>query len=207
MKRSELKDLIRKVIEEGTEIEDTILTGKKVEEDEEAEDSEDEDSEETEEDSEDEIPAGSDLEKTYIGMIEKSIKDELSAVISYVIMANVLEGTDAEGDVSAHLLEHADDEYVHFKELIAYANNHGVLDKIKIEIDSELVNNLPSELEDVVELTQELETGAIELYNEMANVALDARDFETYDFAKDAMTDEMGHFDDFSIWSGDVRSF
>lgn len=146
-------------------------------------------------------------EKQMTDLISKNIKDELTAVLIYVKMANSFAGTNAQSDVSGHLLEHADDEYGHFKSLVEYAYNHSVGDDVVIDIDLEAVKSAPTDMAGAIAKAQELETGAIASYKAMAKLAFENEDYETHEFAVDIMNDEMGHFDDFALYDGNTRGF
>lgn len=176
MKRTELKQIIKSVIEESK------LKGKVIEE------------------------AKGNYEKEITKLIEKSMKDELSSAIAYHKMSEIIEGYGNESDLAAHLQAHADDEWGHFKELLTYAADHGVIDKIKIEIDSKIIES-PTDTKKVIAKVQELETTAFETYKEMATLAVKNEDIETYEFMQGLMNNEMGHFDDFNTYTGEVRKF
>lgn len=137
-----------------------------------------------------------------ISMISKVIRDELTSSLVYIRMAESLEGMVVE-DVAKILREHADEEYGHYKELVAFAYNHNITPIINI--DYEKINTAPTNLEAVIMFTQSLETTAIEDYKSISLKAKDNNDVETMEFFKELIMKEMEHFDDLASFVGQKR--
>ena len=80
---------------------------------------------------------------TFIELFQKAVQDELTASIVYIKMAKSLKGFDGTV-VAEHLVEHADEEYEHYKKLIDFAEKHGYIDQIDFtKIDKDVINNAP----------------------------------------------------------------
>jgi len=148
---------------------------------------------------------GIDYESKLVSFLNKVISDELSASVMYAKAANELVGLGS-SEVSEELSSHSKEEYEHFTELIEFASKHGLLDKISICLDEDVVNFSPlSDAKYVMKKVQELELSAIEDYSRMAKCAMKHGDIETAKFMKEIMSDEISHFDDLAFVNGDKR--
>ena len=141
-----------------------------------------------------------------VSIFTKAIRDELSASIAYRFMAESLVGMETE-ELRDELIEHADEEYTHFTELVTYASNHGILANLRPELDSSVVHNYPTEARAIMGFVQDLEMQAIRDYISAAKFARHHGDIETCAFFKELASDERGHFDDLAPMTGDTREF
>jgi ferritin len=137
-----------------------------------------------------------------IEKINKVVVDEITTSMAYTKMAEALEGININA-VAEILHAHADEEHNHFKSIVAYAYNHGVIPILCVNAD--VVNGIPSTLEAVILYTQNLEQIAIADYKEMSVVAEENGDSETAEFFKALMLKEMEHFDDMAAFIGQKR--
>jgi len=146
-----------------------------------------------------------DYREKMIAFLNKVLKDELSAAIFYRKASLELVGSDVDG-ISKELAIHADEEMVHFNNLLAFAANHGLSDEINIELDQSVVMFSPlTDPYSVMRKVQELEKDAINDYNKSAMCAMKNNDLEAHEFFKGLMQDEVGHFDDLAHVNGDTR--
>lgn len=133
-------------------------------------------------------------------IFNKAIVDELSAASVYHAMAANI--TDAK--LAEELHAHGDEEFKHYKQLLEFALNHGLI--LCYGIDSKVINNVPKSKEAILKVVQSLETNAIKDYKESALIAREEKDLETEEFFMDLMKEEMRHFDDLAQYTGVNRS-
>jgi len=139
-------------------------------------------------------------------MFTQAIHDEFTSAIIYFKMGYAIRGLTAT-KVADEIIGHAKEEFDHAGQVIEYCANHGIDADLEYSIDEERINNSPTDVEGVIKETQNLETGAIELYNKIAQFAEDNRDYETREFATDLMIIEQGHFDDVALFTNQTRGF
>lgn len=144
----------------------------------------------------------SEYKKFITDKINKALNDEMTSSISYLKMANELQGINMKA-VSTILLEHADEEYSHYKEILEYAVNHNI--KPIFDIDLIKINSTPTDLMKVISFTQTLEKEAIADYLEISKVALENSDIETQEFFEDILEDEHHHFDELAPFISQKR--
>lgn len=144
----------------------------------------------------------------FMELFQKAITDELTAVATYHKMAQSLFVGLDEQRVAEHLIEHADEEYGHYKELQDFAQRHGFNKKLDFSaINQEVFNNAPmGNMREAMMYHQELETGAIDDYRAMALFGEEHDSPEVHFFFQELMADEMKHFDDIADWTGQSRS-
>jgi len=130
-------------------------------------------------------------ETKMIQIFNKAIQDEIQAAVSYKILAENIDNF----HIKKEIQEHADEEYKHYSELIEYAANHNILNKLTY---TPRVESLPTDEAQIIDYIQELETEAYKLYKESADIANQEGDTETRLFFEELMRDEMKHFDDLS---------
>lgn len=141
-------------------------------------------------------------EKKVVELINKALKDELSAASSYQCMAEITEN----GTLAQELSEHADEEFAHYKKIIGFVFSHGLESKVNFSLDLEVSNDFPDETTRIIEFTQELETQAMEDYRQIALLARENNDLETEAFFLGLMQEEQAHFDDLSRYNGTKRT-
>lgn len=143
----------------------------------------------------------------FIELYQKTLTDELTAVLAYHKMAQSLFIGLDEQRVAEHLIEHADEEYQHHKELQDFAQRHGFQKKLDFsKINQEIFNNAPTgNAMQAMMYHQELETGAIADYQALALYGEENNSPEVYEFFRELMMDEMTHFDDIADWTGQSR--
>lgn len=143
----------------------------------------------------------------FIEMFQKALSDELTAVLTYNKMAQSLFIGLDEQRVAEHLIEHADEEYAHHKELQDYAQRHGFQSKLDFsKINQDIFNNAPlGNMKEAMLYHQELETGAIADYKALSLFGEEHDNPEVYEFFRELMNDEMVHFDDIADWTGQSR--
>ena len=144
----------------------------------------------------------------FMELYQKAISDEITAVAAYHKMAQSLFVGLDEQRVAEHLIEHADEEYGHWKELQDFAQRHGFQKLLDFSaITQEIFDNAPTgSMRDALMYHQELETGAIADYQALALFGEENDSPEVYEFFNELMHDEMKHFDDFADWTGQSRS-
>ena len=144
----------------------------------------------------------------FIEMFQKAITDELTAVAAYNKMAQSLFIGLDEQRVAEHLIEHADEEHGHWKELQDFAQRHGFQKKLNFSIiNKQIFDNAPEgAIKDALMYHQELEATAIDDYKSLALYGEENDSPEVYEFFNELMHDEMKHFDDFADWTGQSRS-
>lgn len=140
-----------------------------------------------------------------IAMLNKLVKDEMSAAIFYEKAANELTGPEA-GSIASELKEHAGDEIKHFNQLIEFASSHDVLGEIKVELDESVVQFSPlTDIKIVMKKVQELEKQAIDDYTKAALCAKKHDNIEANKFFSKIMNEEIEHFDELAYVNGDTR--
>jgi len=145
----------------------------------------------------------------FMELFQKAISDELTAVAAYNKMAQSLYIGLDEQRVADHLIEHADEEHGHWKELQDFAQRHGFQKELNFSlIHKEIFDNAPTNgnITEALMYHQELETGAITDYQALALFGEENNSPEVYEFFNELMHDEMKHFDDFADWTGQSRS-
>lgn len=131
--------------------------------------------------------------KYIISKISKVLNDELTAAVLYFKMANELQGISS-GTVSKILKEHGDEEFGHFKNILEFAINHNIVPILGV--DTVAINKNPTDLIEVIMLTQNLEKTAMSDYKEIVTNAIAQGDVETQEFFEDILEDEIHHFDE-----------
>ena len=146
-------------------------------------------------------------ENKMVQIFNKAIRDELEAAINYKIMAEQIFGSDV-SLIKKDLEEHGKEEFSHFNEFIAYAADHSILNKLKFEIRTALVNpqELPKDVQGIIQFSQDLETNAMNDYKAAAELACSVKDRETRMFFEELMKDEQKHFDSISDLDGSNRA-
>lgn len=150
--------------------------------------------------------AAGDYKSEMISIFNKAIRDELGSAISYKAMAEKISGA-GNSKLREELAEHGVEEFEHFNELIEYAATHGILNELTIDIDESVIVNAPSDVQGMIDFSQNLETLAISDYTAAAKLAHKNGDFETFEFFRDLSSDEEGHYDDIAVYTGKTRSF
>ena len=133
--------------------------------------------------------------------IQKVIRDEITASIAYRLMANRTTNPNFQKEME----EHGDDEYRHFKQLVDFCMNHSC--DVKIQLDNDVIDRIPDDNEGMFRLHQELEQKAMEDYFQIVLIAKNNNDFETEEFFKTLLQEEMEHFDDVAVLTGVPRDF
>ena len=138
-------------------------------------------------------------EEVMIGIFNKALRDELEASINYKIMAEQIVGPGINA-IKQELLDHSKEEFEHFNQFVSYASDHDFLERVEFSIRTEMVNpkDLPTNVDGIVEFTQNLEMDAYNDYKNAAVIAEEEGDMETRMFFEELMKDEMGHYDDVS---------
>jgi len=145
-----------------------------------------------------------DLTNILVEKFNKFIRDEISAAAGYIVIAQKLKGKDV-ANVVKELMEHASEEFTHYKELITYAGNHGFLDKLKlVDFDTTVTQYEPKDLIECVKFIQSLEEQARNDYKEMVLLARENDAVELEEFFEDIMGDEIGHFNDLQYIFGNI---
>jgi len=139
-----------------------------------------------------------------IKIFNKSLQDELSSQVIYIKMAENAVGISLD-TLREELIQHADEEYSHFKKLVEYAATHSFLDKLNFSISTDIIGKLLKTQNEIIEITQKLELDAIETYKKATKLADDNNDYEAMDFFISLMKDEMSHFDDLAKFDGKKR--
>ena len=140
-----------------------------------------------------------------IKLLNKIIRDELSASIFYAKASNELVGPES-SDISKELMEHSKEEMEHFNRLLKFASSHGFMKDIKIELDQSVIDFSPlKDVKIVIAKVQELERIAIDDYTKAAMCAKKHGSIEGKRFFTELMREEIDHFDDFSYVNGDSR--
>lgn len=143
-----------------------------------------------------------DNEQAYIEKLvkafEKVIKDELTSVIYYVKVTQLIPSKSIQNELVKHTFE----EFKHYSMLIDYAHNHGFLKDIKINVDLQAINcNQCYDVGDykgVVKIIQSMEENAINDYEVLIAYTGAYQDHDTYELIETILKDEREHFDDLS---------
>lgn len=144
-----------------------------------------------------------DNEQAYIEKLvkafEKVIKDEVTATLLYVKLAQLIPVR----VVQEQLVEHTFEEFKHYSMLVDYAYNHGFLKNIEINVDLELINSKniyeTDDYKNMVKLIQDLEQKAINDYEMIIGYTSAYEDHDTYELIESILEDERNHFDDLSF--------
>ena len=139
-----------------------------------------------------------------IAFLNESLKDEISAVVSYNKLSNFAKG-ETSTQLRGELVEHADEEYGHFKEILAFAGNHGLENSLVFSFDMKVIEVTYESNSDIALFNQKLEKEAYTKYKRMSEIARQNNDMETMEFFRELMVDEMGHFDDMAVLTGASR--
>ena len=126
-------------------------------------------------------------------IINKAMRDEISSAMLYHSVAEKVNGTEME-EFSTQLKENGDEEFNHFKEILAYANNHGIDTFLSVDLvilSKPYTNNIEVD----VAMILELEQTAINDYTNAAVLARSVEDLETESFFIELMNDERKHSD------------
>lgn len=134
--------------------------------------------------------------------ITQALNDELTSAVLYQNMSEFLQGIQME-ELRNEMLEHASEEFEHFKLLLKYANAHGI--PTCIGLNPQIANETPMDFVSASSLVQELELKAISLYERLSKLAQEHEDIESMHFFKELMEKETEHFDDVAKLTGDIR--
>jgi bacterioferritin (cytochrome b1) len=145
-------------------------------------------------------------EDKILEVLNKAIKDELAAAISYIAMSEKVYGQ-GNSKLRDELAEHGKEEYEHFTEIISFAAKHGLIDKLQLEVDMNVIKNAPSDPKKIIDFSQNLELQAIEDYRKASAYAKDNGDFETHEFFAELAGDEEEHYDEIAVYTGKSRPF
>lgn len=130
---------------------------------------------------------------------EKVIKDEVTASILYVKLAQMIPVK----VIQEQLVEHTFEEFKHYSMLVDYAYKHGFLKHIDINVDLELINSKNAyetdDYKELVKLIQDLEQKAINDYEVLIAYTSTYQDHDTYELIEEIIQDEREHFDDLSF--------
>ena len=142
----------------------------------------------------------------FMKRFQKAMRDEISASIVYIKMAQSLSGFQG-SKVADELLEHSKEEFEHYNELIDFATKHGFVDQLDYTIiDMDVIKNAPmKDINAIMLYTQELEQTAISDYNELGKMAEEAESEEARKLFFEIMGDEQEHFDDLAVWLDQTR--
>lgn len=125
--------------------------------------------------------------------INKALRDEISSSMMYNKMAEQAMGQDL-NEFSELLLENADTEYGHFKEILSYSINHNI--PVQLSVDESVINiDCFTELEVNLAIIVDLEQKAYNDYKTISLLAREAEDIETETFFIEKMNDERAHLD------------
>jgi len=142
----------------------------------------------------------------FMTKFQKAMRDEISAAIVYIKMANSLKGFQG-SKIAEELLEHSAEEFEHYNELVSFAAKHGLTTMLDFnDIDMDVIKNAP--LNDdtaVLTYTQELEATAISDYKKLVELATEEKSEEAKKFFSEIMSDEINHFDELAEWTGQTR--
>lgn len=141
-------------------------------------------------------------EQQVVELINKALKDELSAASSYSCMSQITEN----GTLAQELMTHASEEFNHYNQIIGFIYAHGLESKVNFSFDLEVANQFPSDTYSIIEFTQRLETEAMEDYRKIALLARENNDLETEAFFMGLMASEQTHFDDLARYNGGRRT-
>lgn len=144
------------------------------------------------------------MEEQFLGLLNKTLNDELSAVVFYKRAAAELIGP-AVKPVADELAVHADEEMQHFNMLMGYASNYDLLAELNIQLDSEVANFPINGVEEVITKVQELEAAAVNDYEALFGMAKELKDFTGVELFRDLLEDEIGHYDDLAYVLGQTR--
>lgn len=142
---------------------------------------------------------GDEAEKI-VYMLDTAAASEILAVIQYKMAAAVVVGNTAQ-DVADHLLEHAQQELEHWSMLIKRIVELGFtpatdLDAIVHNKFTSYLNPSDRSPEAIIDQTIESESGAIQMYNSIAEYVKD-KDSVTYDLVVSILAQEQEHERDF----------
>ena len=140
----------------------------------------------------------------FIKLLQKTIKDELSASIFYKRAAENVYGPTA-AKIIDELMIHADEEFNHFKLLVNYASNYALDESITYSIDKEVCNFDVKNLNNVVQKVQQLEKLAIIDYKELLSICQEINDEIGILLFQKLIKDESDHYDDLAYYFGNVR--
>ena len=136
-----------------------------------------------------------------VELINKALRDELSAASSYSCMSQTTEN----GTLASELMAHASEEFGHYNQIIGFVYAHGLEEKVNFSFDLNVANQFPSDTFTIIEFTQGLETRAMEDYRQIALLARENNDLETEAFFMGLMAAEQTHFDDLARYNGGRR--
>jgi ferritin len=136
-----------------------------------------------------------------IGLINKALTDEITAASVYLAMAQVAPSE----NIAKQLEEHAQDEFDHYKKLITFAYAHGFGQSLEFNMEYSNANDIPEEIDEILDIVQSLEQEAIQDYKTIALIAREQNDIETEEFFMDLMEDEMSHFDELARYTNQKR--
>jgi len=139
-----------------------------------------------------------DYEAQMVQIFNKAVRDEIEASVGYRVMAESIQGTGVL--IKKELSEHSVEEFEHFNQLIIYASNHGFLQKLDYNTRGTFMTpqELPTNLEGIVQFTQDLEKEAYTDYKAAAELANSVGDSETRLFFETLMQEELKHYDHIS---------
>lgn len=141
-----------------------------------------------------------------IALFNKALRDEYTAVLIYDKMSGFLKGIKG-SEIAKELIAHSAEEHAHAQKISNFMSIHGLEGGVVFTIDQDRVSNSPEDLDGIIEETQDLETEAAELYSEIVGLARENGDVETCSFAKSILKDELEHFDDIAVITGESRPF
>jgi len=125
--------------------------------------------------------------------INNALRDEISSAMMYNKVSEQAMGTDM-NEFAEQLSENADEEYGHFKEILAYAINHAI--PVELRIDPIVIGmNSTANIESNLSMIIALENKAYDDYKQISLLAREAQDIETEGFFIEKMNDERKHAD------------
>lgn len=139
----------------------------------------------------------------FLSTFRKVINDEITATVLYLRLANELDGA-GNDYFRDQMEEHAEDEYGHFKDLLEIAANRGISFSVNFTPDANKPIDITNSKE-LIDLTQELETIAIEDYRKLATICGELKEYDLQRTFKEILSDEAEHFDDVSVITGETR--
>lgn len=138
----------------------------------------------------------------FLELLNKVVRDEISAYIFYINCANSAIGLGIKPIVN-ELIEHAKEELEHYHKIITYCNEYNLQDKIQICLDESIVNIYLTDINEIVSKVQELEHQAILDYNCLIKLCKEINDEKGLKLFREILNDEYDHFNELSYVHGD----
>ena len=145
------------------------------------------------------------MREDFLKLLNKVINNEMEAVIFYKRAANNIPGIESK-QVNDDLLQHANEEYVHFKRLIKYCSHYNLNDSISINLNPEITNFKITNLKAVMTKIQALEIEAQHDYKTLFKMSTALEDAEGMKLFAKHLEKEIQHYNDLSYVLGDSLS-